>query len=85
MVPTTPVHWNIADANPVIVPGQLHPGVDDVHAGAAHVLTLDTCFRIYYWGSGPRGHVILMAESPLDSPNDWHPVGGPLLEAVADS
>jgi hypothetical protein len=81
----TPVLWNIPDANPVIAPGQLHPGVDDAHAGAAHVLKLDTCFRIYYWGSGPLGHVILMAESPLDSPNDWRPVGGPLLEAVPES
>jgi len=73
------IAWTVGADNPVIRPGQLHPGLDDQHAGAGHVLDLGDRFRIYYWGAGQAGNVILMAESPVDRPNDWKPLGGVLL------
>ncbi|OGV71467.1 MAG: hypothetical protein A2340_09860 [Lentisphaerae bacterium RIFOXYB12_FULL_60_10] len=79
------IQWTLDSKDPVIKPGQLHPGIDDQHAGAGHVLDLGDRFRIYYWGAGPKGNVILMAESPVDRPNDWKPVGGVLLAAQPDT
>ena len=74
------IDWTLDSANPVIKPGQIHPGLDDNHAGACHVLDLGDKYRIYYWGHCNGDYLILMAESSVDSPNDWHPVGGALLE-----
>jgi len=75
------IHWNLDRATRVIRPGQLHPGLDDKRAGACHVLDLGDRYRMYYWGSGTKGNVILMAETPVDRPNDWTPRGGALLAA----
>jgi len=68
-------------ANPVIRPGQIHAGLDSRRAGGCHVLDLGDRFRIYYWGGGSSGNVILAAESPIDTPNAWKPFGGCMLEA----
>lgn len=70
------IRWTIGDENPVIAPGQLHADMDSRRAGAAHVLQLGDRYRMYYWGTGTNGfHRILIAESPVDEPNDWQPVG----------
>lgn len=66
---------------PVIAPGQLHGVLDHQRAGAAHVMNLGDHYRMYYWGTGEKGNVILMAESPIDQPNAWRPRGGALLAA----
>ena len=73
------IRWTFPDANPVIRPGQLHGALDEDRAAAGHVLEVDGTYRMYYWGSGTRGNVILMAETPVGRPNDWQPRGGVLL------
>ena len=70
------IRWSFSDGNPVIAPGQLHADMDSRRAGAAHVVQLGDRYRMYYWGTGANGfHRILIAESPVDEPNDWKPVG----------
>lgn len=70
------IRWTFSDDNPVIAPGQLHGDMDSRRAGAAHVLQLGDRYRMYYWGTGANGfHRILIAESPVDEPNNWQPVG----------
>lgn len=73
------IDWVFDPANPVVRPGSIHPGLDDGLAGAAHVLPCADGYRMYYWGRGTAGNVILMAESPAGRPNDWAPRGGVLL------
>ena len=58
--------------------------MDNGHAGACHVLDLGDRYRMYYWGGGSDGRVVLMAESPVDQPNAWKPRGGSLLQRVPD-
>jgi len=72
--------WKTDPCNPVIRPGVLHPGLDDNKAGACHVLDMGDRLRMYYWGTGKKGNVILAAESPGDKPNSWEPLNGCLLE-----
>jgi len=72
-------------STPVVQPGILHPGMDDNRAGACHVLNLGDRLRMYYWGSGKNGNVILSAEAPVDHPNSWKGCGGCLLAAQAGS
>ena len=75
------LNWELHPENPVIKPGQLHPpGLDDNGAGACHVLQVGDRYRMYYWGRGPKGNVVLMAETDVSRPNAWEPVGGALLE-----
>ncbi|MCE9590944.1 MAG: hypothetical protein K8S99_10510 [Planctomycetes bacterium] len=85
----TPPRWNIPHAAPVIAPGQLHGDLDARRASAAHVIQLGDRFRMVYWGGGKDGkNRILAAESPLDRPNDWSPLGvviGPQPETVHNS
>ncbi len=76
---TTPLTWHFPSPDPVIRPGQLHGPLDSARASAGHILDLGDRYRIYYWGSGTQGNVILMAESPIDRPNDWQPRGNVLL------
>ncbi len=79
------IRWTLDEKNPVIRPGQLHPGLDDDHAGAGHVVRLGDAYRMYYWGVGPEGKVILMAESSVEAPNEWTPAGGVLLAREPDT
>lgn len=81
----TQLDWKVVDPDPVIRPGQLHPGLDDDGAGACHVVKIGDRYRMYYWGWGPKGYLVLMAETEIDRPNDWQPVGGALLEADPDA
>lgn len=68
--------WQLHLKNPVIVPGQLHGELDSKRAGAAHVTRIGDRLRMVYWGTGSDGkHRILAAEAPLESPNDWKPLG----------
>jgi len=78
------IQWTLSDSNPVIKPGQVHGELDAAHAGACHVLDLGDRYRMYYWAHGNAGYTILMAESPVDRPNDWAPVGGALLGPQPD-
>jgi hypothetical protein len=73
------ITWTFPSTGPVIRPGQLHGPLDAQHAGAGHVLDVGDAYRMYYWGSGAQGNVVLMAETPKDRPNDWKPRGGVLL------
>lgn len=78
---TRPLVWRFSEQvkNPVIRPGQLHGALDSHRAGGAQVMDMGDHYRMYYWGTGERGNVILMAQSPKDRPNDWEAVGGVLL------
>lgn len=73
----TTIQWT-CDPDPVVRPG-LHPGLDDHRAGACHVVPVRDTYRMYYWGGGPAGSVILLAESPVNDPNAWRPHGEILL------
>lgn len=69
-------HWTIHSTTPVIAPGQLHGDLDARRAGAAHVVQFGDRYRMVYWGTGSDGrHRILAAESPVDRPNAWSPLG----------
>ena len=82
MKPT--LHWQLHGDTPVIAPGALHGDLDAAGAGACHVLQLGDAYRMYYWGRGVAGNVILMAERPIDDAGAWQPVGGPLLRPQPD-
>eukprot|EP01051_Picozoa_sp_SAG22_P018546 SAG22_NODE_3153_length_1899_cov_20.510556_1_plen_266_part_00 len=94
--PAYSIKWTVKEGDPrVITPGQLHPGLDDAHAGAGHVIELPGgMYRMYYWGSTggstasgepDRSYTILMAESTVDQPNKWVGRGGALLGAQPHS
>ena len=51
----TSLAWNLHADDPVVRPGQLHPGWDDYGAGACHVVQVGGRYRMYYWGCGPKG------------------------------
>ncbi|MBI3987349.1 MAG: hypothetical protein HY343_10530 [Lentisphaerae bacterium] len=77
--------WTIDPASPVIVPGQMHGRHDARRAGAAHVVQLGDRYRMVYWGTDADGrHVILQAEAPVEQPNRWTPIGGPLIGPQSD-
>lgn len=74
------IPWTIHQQNPVISPGTLHPAFDDCRAGAAHVIEVGDRYRMAYWGSDRQGrNYILQAESPIDEPNRWQPLGSALI------
>lgn len=75
-----PLKWQLSDDNHVIRPGQIHGDLDKHHAGACHVLDLGDRYRMYYWAFDGKSNIILMAETPVERPNDWTPVGDVLLE-----
>ena len=77
------VGWNCGH-NPVITPGGLNGDFDALRAGAAHVMRVGSTYRMVYWGtdSDGRNH-ILSAEAPVDSPNQWTPLGS-LVTAQPD-
>ncbi len=71
-----PVSWNIEEGRRVLAPGQLFGEQDATRVAAGHVLRLGDRFRMYYWGAGNDGfNRICIAESPVDDPNAWEPVG----------
>ena len=79
------IHWSFVADNPVIGPGQLHGDLDDRRAGAAHVLRIDDLYYIYYWASDADGyHRICLAQSRVDEPNGWMPLGS-VLERQPDT
>jgi len=72
--------WIIARREAVIRPGQLSPRFDATRASAAHVIRIGENYRMIYWGSDSEGrNYILQAEAPLEEPNEWKPLGGPLI------
>jgi hypothetical protein len=75
----TPLTWHFPSPHPVIRPGQLHGPLDAKRASAPHILDMGDHYRMYYWGVGSQGNVILMAQSPKDRPNDWTPLGTTIL------
>lgn len=80
------MNWIIAEDNPVVAPGQLHPGYDDRRAGAAHVIRQKDRYLMVYWGTGNDGkNYILAAESSVAEPNRWKPWGRPLIGPQEDT
>jgi len=79
------ISWKVETSGPVIAPGRLHPAFDARRAGACHIVSTWDHLRMYYWGTGEKGNVILAAETPADKPNEWTAIGGPLLEAQPDT
>jgi len=79
-------HWKFPQSNPVVRPGALHPAFDQMHAGAAHVIRVNDHYRMAYWGRASNGkYYILQAETPVNEPNAWQPVGDPTLGPQLDS
>lgn len=79
------LNWTLDPNNPVIRPGAIHGELDARHAGAAHVLRLGDTYRLYYWGIGADGRRrICAAESPVDRPDRWCPLGS-MLEPQPDT
>lgn len=78
-------HWRIDSTAPVIAPGQLHGGHDAKRAGAAHVVQMGDRYRLIYWGTNAAGeNTLLQAEAPVEQPNRWTPLGGPLIGPQRD-
>lgn len=72
--------WSFPVKGRVIAPGQLQPAYDFESAGAAHVIQRGDSYIMTYWGIDRNGkNHILRADAPVDSPNDWRAVGGPLI------
>jgi len=69
------IQWTLDPNNPVVRPGQLNPGLDDRHAGAAHIVQVDDTYLMYYWGGGGKGNVICVAKCPVARPNEWKGLG----------
>jgi hypothetical protein len=68
--------WKIHSTAPILAPGQLHGKLDTRRAGAAHIVRIDDKYRMAYWGTdADGGNHILAAESPVERPNDWTPLG----------
>ncbi len=83
--PTGRIRWSFDPDNKVIEPGRLYGDLDARRAGAAHVLRLGDRYWMYYWGTGSDGyHRIFLAESPVDKPNAWTPLGS-VLERQPDT
>jgi len=72
---TDPIQWEFHPENPVIRPGQLHPELDARVSGAASVIQLGDRYQMFYWGSGRSPNCLCAAESTVESPNDWRPLG----------
>ena len=71
------IEWSFDPGNSVIEPGKLNGDLDVRRASSAHVLQIGDKYRMYYWGSDADGrHHICVAESSIDKPNDWKPLGG---------
>ena len=83
---TGPSPWTVSQSQPVVAPGSLHPEHDSSRAGAAHVLRLGDRYRMVYWGTDGEGrHHILQAETSVDEPNAWRPLGAPLIGPQPDT
>jgi len=73
------MQWTFDAKNPVIQPGALHGKLDAVRASSASIVQLGEVYRLYYWGTGDDyKNRILMAESPVEKPNIWKPLGAAL-------
>ena len=71
--------WQFSETNLVIAPGQINGKLDVRHAGSACVLQIGEQYGIFYWGIGEDGvYRICQAETRVDSPNDWQPLGNVL-------
>jgi len=65
------MRWNIPSETPVIRPGQLHEFTAR-RAGACHVIRDGDRYLMSYWGNAADGtHHCLIAQAPVDRPNDW--------------
>lgn len=70
------IEWTFDKNNPVIKPGQLNGKLDSRRASAACVIQIGERYRLYYWGIGEdRKYRICMAESSVEDPNNWKPLG----------
>ncbi len=79
------IQWSLDPSNPVVKPGQINGDKDAFGAGGAHVLRFYDTYVMYYWATGSDGtYRICRAESSVDSPNDWAPLGS-VLEPQRDS
>lgn len=68
--------WTFDEGNPVIKPGQINGKLDSIHTSSACILQIGELYRLFYWGIGDDGkNRICMAESAVDNPNDWKPLG----------
>jgi len=75
------IKWTFDTGNPVIPPGRLHGKLDVNRVASASVIQCEKSYRLYYWGTGEDNkNRILMAESQIESPNDWKSLGA-VLEA----
>jgi len=73
------IHWTIAAANPVIVPGQLNPPLDAKRTAGGYVVVLGNKYRMYYWATDRQNvNRICMAETAVDRPNAWKGLGAVL-------
>jgi len=80
------IPWTIEKEDPVISPGMLHPSFDGGRAGAAHVIGVGDTYRMVYWGSDQeKRSYILQAESQIDDPNQWQPLGSALIGPQPES
>lgn len=71
-----PIRWTLDPGKPVIRPGVLNPPYDTNRVGSAHVLRVGDRYRLYYWATDAGNlHRICMAESNIDAPNAWRPLG----------
>lgn len=78
--------WDVHTDTPVIAPEQIHGKFDASRAGAAHVVQIGDMYRMVYWATDDAGsHHILQAEAPVETPNAWRPLGGPLISAQKDT
>ncbi|MCJ8330968.1 MAG: hypothetical protein HRT89_12275 [Lentisphaeria bacterium] len=71
--------WTIKSDTPTIAPGQIQLEYDSHAAGAAHVIVRGDEYLMTYWGIAENKYYILSATSPIDDPNNWTAVKGPLL------
>ena len=73
-------NWDFPSSEAVIPTGALHVDFDVKRAAAAHVIRVDDTYQMLYWGSDANGlNTILRCETPIDEPNNWRPMGGPLI------
>ena len=73
------IKWTFDASNPVIKPGGIHKKLDSIRTASVSIVQCGEKYRMYYWGTGDdRKNRILMAESYVEKPNDWKPLGSAL-------